>query len=58
MGQLSKGERGLLASGRALVELHNETSTESREQKNLTKKGEMRVRSQEGPKNEETQVPV
>lgn len=56
MGQLSKGERGRPASGRALVELHKESSTESTEQKNLMKKGEMRVRSHEGPKNEEIQV--
>lgn len=52
-GQLIKGERGLQASGMALGKLHKETSTESREQKNLMKKGEMSVRSHEGLKNEE-----
>lgn len=56
MGQLGKGERGLQASGRVLGKLHRETSTESREQKNLMKKGEMRVRSHEGLKNEEILV--
>lgn len=56
LGQLGKGERSLQASGRAPVELHKETSRESREQKNLMKKNEMRVRSQEGLKNEEIRV--
>lgn len=54
MGQLGKGERSLQASGRTLVELHKETSTESRKRKNLMK-GEMRVRTHEGLKNKESE---